>query len=319
MFGGTFSHHPSFNVSMREHLRANGLREPPLLPPNCGGCNHIPCGGNVSIHENSGAETPPCRSIKDYIQANELKAQEPCNMSLRERLRANGQREPPRPPPNLGGCNQFNLGRTHEGTFSKHYQDFLQTYKNPFDYFHEAGQIYYHHEHLEYPPPSKESFNANHLDFYPNQEQVHPIKQIHLVANLRIEDTIDQITFPQDFKSKENVPKVSDEIIENESLDEKCERGESEIGDSEQEEKGSTEITLNGDFGLLDVGDVHVKEDVNSLEAIPTMSRDHEIPTFKPLVPSPNLSEPLELHVPTLEPNIIPMADQIEEGEGIIP
>ena len=60
---------------------------------------------------------------------------------------------------------------------------------------------------------------------------------------------------------------------------------------------------------------MHVKEDVDSLEVIPTMSRDYEIPTFEPLAPSPNLPEPLELHIPTLEPSIIPMADQLEEGE----
>ena len=61
---------------------------------------------------------------------------------------------------------------------------------------------------------------------------------------------------------------------------------------------------------------MHVKEDVNVLEAIPTMSRDHEIPTFEPLAPRSNLMKLLELHVPTLEPNIIPMADQLEEDEG---
>ncbi|GFS29830.1 hypothetical protein Acr_00g0008700 [Actinidia rufa] len=63
--------------------------------------------------------------------------------------------------------------------------------------------------------------------------------------------------------------------------------------------------------------DVHVKEDANGLEAILTMSRDHEISTFNPLAPSPILTEPLELHVPTLEPSIISMADQIIEGEAL--
>ena len=125
MFGGTFSHHPSSNMSMREHLRANGLREPPQPPPNFTGCNQFSL-GNGSIHENGSMKTLPCRSLGDYIQANELTAPEPSNMSLREHLRANGLREPPRPPPNCRG---------HEETFSKHYQEFLQTYKNPFDYF----------------------------------------------------------------------------------------------------------------------------------------------------------------------------------------
>ncbi|GFS40375.1 hypothetical protein Acr_04g0004000 [Actinidia rufa] len=138
---------------------------------------------------------------------------------------------------------------------------------------------------------------------------------VHPITNHRNEDIIDQTILPQDLESKEDIPKVSKEIIENESRDEECERGESEIGDSKQKEKGSTKIILNDDFGLLNVGDVHVKEDVNDLEAIPTMSRDHEIPTFKPLAPSPNLPEPLELHVPILEPSIILMADQLEEGE----
>ncbi|GFS45471.1 hypothetical protein Acr_00g0096250 [Actinidia rufa] len=121
--------------------------------------------------------------------------------------------------------------------------------------------------------------------------------------------------FLKTFESKEDVPKVSEEIIENKSRDEECEREKSKIGDAKQEEKGSTEITLNDDFGLIDVGDVHDTKDVNGLEAILTMSRDHEIPTFEPLAPSPNLPEPLELYVPTLEPNIIPMADQLE-GKG---
>ena len=156
------------NMSLRECLRANGLREPPRPPPNFGSHHQFNL-GNGHIHENGGAQTPPCRSLRDYIRANELRAQEPSNMSLRECIRANGQREPPQPPPTLGGCEQFNLGRGHEGVFSKHYQDFLQTYKNPFDYFREASQIYYHHEPVEYPPPFQESFNANHLDFYPNQ------------------------------------------------------------------------------------------------------------------------------------------------------
>ncbi|GFZ13549.1 hypothetical protein Acr_23g0019340 [Actinidia rufa] len=138
----------------------------------------------------------------------------------------------------------------------------------------------------------------------------------HPFTNLRIEDTIDQITFPQDFESKKDVLKVSEKIIENESRDEECEREESKIRDFKQEENGITEITLNDNFGLLFVRDVHVKEDANGLEAILTMSRDHEISTFKPLAPSPILPEPLELHVSTLEPSIIPMADQIIEGEG---
>ncbi|GFS44981.1 hypothetical protein Acr_00g0093350 [Actinidia rufa] len=142
------------------------------------------------------------------------------------------------------------------------------------------------------------------------------MKPVHPITNHRNEDIIDQTILPQDLESKEDIPKVSEEIIENESRDEECEREEYEIGDSKQKEKGSTEITLNDNFGLLNVGDVHVKEDVNGLEDIPTMSRDHEIPTFKPLAPSPNLPEPLELHVPTLEPSIILMADQLEEGEG---
>ncbi|GFS36241.1 hypothetical protein Acr_00g0044910 [Actinidia rufa] len=138
----------------------------------------------------------------------------------------------------------------------------------------------------------------------------------HPITNHRSEDIIDQTTLPQDIESNEDIPKVSEEIIENEPGDEECEREESKIRDSKQKEKGSTKITLNDDFGLLNVGDVHVKEDVNGLEVIPTMSRDHEIPTFKPLAPSPNLLEPLELHVPTLELSIILMADQLEEGEG---
>ncbi|GFY85738.1 hypothetical protein Acr_04g0004760 [Actinidia rufa] len=73
--------------------------------------------------------------------------------------------------------------------------------------------------------------------------------------------------------------------------------------------RSRTEITLNDQFGLLDVGDVHVKEDVNGLEVIPTMSRNHEIPISEPPALSPNLPEPLELHVPTLEPSIIPMTN----------
>ncbi|GFS40386.1 hypothetical protein Acr_00g0068240 [Actinidia rufa] len=139
---------------------------------------------------------------------------------------------------------------------------------------------------------------------------------VHPITNHRNEDIIDQTILPQDLESKEDIPKVSEEIIENESRDEECEREEYEIGDSKREKKGSTEITLNDDFGLLDVGDVHVEDDVNGLEAIPTMSRDHKISTFELLAPSPSLPEPLELHVPTLEPNIILMADQLEEGEG---
>ncbi|GFY82579.1 hypothetical protein Acr_02g0008190 [Actinidia rufa] len=129
---------------------------------------------------------------------------------------------------------------------------------------------------------------------------------VHPITNHRNEDIIDQTILPQNSESKEDIPKVSEEIIKNESRDEECEREESEIGESKQEEKVSSEITLNDDFGLLDVGDVHVKEDVNGLEAIPIMSRDQEIPTFEPLTPSPNLPEPLELHVPTLEPSVIP-------------
>ncbi|GFS29090.1 hypothetical protein Acr_00g0005300 [Actinidia rufa] len=139
---------------------------------------------------------------------------------------------------------------------------------------------------------------------------------VHPITNHRNEDIIDQTILPQDLESKEDIPKVSEEIIENEFRDEECEKEESKIRDSKQEEKGSTEITLNDEFGLLDVGDVHVKEDVNGLEVIPTMSRDHEMPTFETPAPNPNLPESLELHVPTLEPSIIPMADQLKEGEG---
>ncbi|GFZ14535.1 hypothetical protein Acr_24g0007250 [Actinidia rufa] len=139
---------------------------------------------------------------------------------------------------------------------------------------------------------------------------------VHPITNHRNEDIIDKTILPQDLESKEDIPKVSEEIIENESRDEECEREESEIGDSKREKKGSTEITLNDDFGLLDVWDVHVEDDVNGLEAIPTMSRDHKISTFELLAPSPSLPEPLELHVSTLEPNIILIVDQLEEGDG---
>ena len=107
----------------------------------------------------------------------------------------------------------------------------------------------------------------------------------------------------------EDVLKVSEDFIENVSRDDEFEKEESMIEDPNQEER-------NDDVGLLDVGNVHVNKDVDGLEVIPTMSRDHEIPTFEPLTPSLTPLESLELHVPTLEPNIIPIADHQKEGEG---
>ena len=86
--------------------------------------------------------------LNEFCNMGQIRFTEP--VSIRECLRAHDQRKPPRPPLNLGRCNQFNIGWGHKGAFSKHYQDFLQTYKNPFDYFRKAWQIYYHHENLEY-------------------------------------------------------------------------------------------------------------------------------------------------------------------------
>ena len=125
------------------------------------------------------------------------------------------------------------------------------------------------------------------------------------------------LIFPKVFELREVIPK--EEVKEEGTIESKGEEPKSEeskIEDSKQEEKGSTEIALNEDVGLLNVGDVHVKEDVKGLKAILAMSRDHEIPTFEPLTPNPNLSEPLQFHVPTFELTIIPMADQSKEGEG---
>ncbi|GFY88913.1 hypothetical protein Acr_06g0008530 [Actinidia rufa] len=296
-------------------------------------------------------------------------------MSIRECLRANGQRESPSPPLDLGWYNQSNPGMGYESTYSQYHFE-SNSYQEPFDYYH-APPPPYQTPPCEYPQAQFLPYDAYHIPHNSTQEDTikdtledtiqlaikfqeevnsrvnesfneiqsqltllmqtlvvqaedksflpSPLiltrlgclsEPTHPITNLRIEDTIDQITFSQDFESKEDVPKVSEEIIENEPWDEECEREESEIGDSKQEEKDSTEITLDDDFGLLDVGNVQVKKDVNGLEAISTFPRDHEIPTFEPLTPSPNLPEPLELHVPTLELGIIPMADQQKEGEG---
>ncbi|GFY93929.1 hypothetical protein Acr_09g0003750 [Actinidia rufa] len=280
---------------------------------------------------------------------------------------ANGQREPPCSPPNLGWYNQSNLGMGHESTYSQYYFE-PHSYQEPFDYYH-APPPPYHAPPCDYPQTQFSPSDVYHIPHNSTQEdiiediledtlkyqeevnsrvdesineiqsqltllmQILVVKvkhkslvpssiiqgclnePVHPITNHRNEDIIDKTILPQDLESKEDIPKVSEEIIENESRDEESKREESEIGDSKREKKGSTEITLNDDFGLLDVWDVHVEDDVNGLEAIPTMSRDHKISTFELLAPSPSLPEPLELHVSTLEPNIILMVDQLEEGE----
>ena len=291
------------------------------------------------------------------------------NMSMRELLRTNGQREPPCTPSNLWGYNQSNLGEGCESTYSQHYLE-PYSYQEPFDYYHASPPLYQTPpceypkvQFLPYDEITQEDTIEDTLEDTLQQaikfqgevnsrvdESLNEIKSqltlliqtlvvreedkslvlppiiptnqecpsalTHPITHHRNEEILDQTILPQDLESKEDIPKESEAIIENVYRDEEFEREESEIEDSNQEEEGSTEATFNDDVGLLDVGNVQVNEDVDGLEVIPTASRDHEIPTFEPLTPSPSLPEPLELHVPTFEPTIIPMADQSKEGEG---
>ena len=303
MFGGTFSHHPSSNMSLREHLRANGQREPPCSPPNLGWYNQSNLGmGYESTYSQHHFESHSYQEPFDYYHAPPpLYQTPPCEYPQAQFLPYDTYHIP--------------YNNTQEDTIEDTLDDTIQLAIK----FQEEVNSRVNEGLNEIQSQltllmQTLVVQAEDKSFVPSPliliRQGCLNEPTHTITNHMNEDIIDQTTLPQD------IPKVSEEIIENEPRDEECEREEFEIGDSKQEEKGSTEITLNDNFGLFNVGDVHVKKDVNVLEAIPTMSRDYEIPSFEPLAPSPKLPEPLELHVPILEPSSIPMADQLKEGEG---
>ncbi|GFY87995.1 hypothetical protein Acr_05g0016340 [Actinidia rufa] len=244
-------------------------------------------------------------------------------MSLREHLRANGQMESPCSPPNLGWYNQSNLGMGHESTYSQYYYE-PHSYQEPFDYYH-APPPPYHAPPCDYPQTQFSPYDAYHIPHNSTQEDT--IKDIleetlkyQEEVNSRVDESINEIQSQLTLLMQILVVQAEDKSLVLSPIIQRClsepvhpitnHRNEDIIDKTILPQ----DLESKEDIPKVNVGDVHVEDDVNGLEAIPTMSRDHKISTFELLAPSPSLPEPLELHVPILEPNIILMADQLEEG-----
>ena len=186
------------------------------------------------------------------------------------------------------------------------------------------------HEKEELPTqprddPTYEMFTSPYMSSYDQSLSFIALKTEHEIENINVLEVLDPredvhrvehdkdenmqrfVILPEVLDPREVMP-IIDVVKEEMSLEgerEEFERDELEIENFKQEEKVD-------DIGLLDVRDMHVIDTIDGLEDL-VMSKNYEIHTFMPLVPSPNLPEPLELYISILKPYIIPIVDQLEE------